>query len=78
MIQLTPGGDPEKHIMTSDKNIEVANISEDGQIIKFTVESTAVITHDEHDKIVLEKGTYYKTNQMEFNPFTNTVSYIFD
>ena len=48
------------------------------QSIDLIVKSSVTITHDEHAKMVLEPGTYSKTNQMEFDPFNNTVSYIFD
>jgi hypothetical protein len=44
----------------------------------FIVHDKAVVTHEEHDKIVLDKGTFYKTNQVEFNPFDNTISRVFD
>ena len=77
-LKLTPNGADMKHIMSSDKSFTYENVSEDGQAIKFVIKDKAVITHDEHAKIVLEKGTYYKFNQVEFNPFNNTVSYVFD
>jgi hypothetical protein len=78
-LQLTPGGEPQKHIMKSMAIFEFKKLSEDGQKIKLEVGAKgAVITHDEHAKVILNEGVYYKTNQMEFDPFNNTVSYIFD
>jgi hypothetical protein len=79
VLQLTPGGEPQKHIMKSMSMFEYKKLSEDGQQIKLEVGSAgAVVTHDEHAKVILNTGIYYKTNQMEFDPFNNTVSYIFD
>lgn len=78
-LQLTPGGEPQKHIMKSLGIFEYKKLSEDGQQIKLNVGNVgAVVTHDEHAKVILNEGVYYKTNQMEFDPFFNTVSYIFD
>jgi hypothetical protein len=46
--------------------------------LKFKVKTTAVLTHEEHDKIVLEKGIYLKVNQVEYNPFTDLVKKVVD
>lgn len=77
-LQLTPGGAPEKHILKSKSDFEYKNVTPDGQAILFELKNPAVITHDEHDKIVLDQGTYVKTNQVEFNPFTKRIDYVFD
>ncbi len=37
-----------------------------------------VLTHDEHAKMVFEKGRYRSYNQVEFNPFDETVNRVFD
>jgi len=37
-----------------------------------------ILTHDEHDKMVFPKGNYKSYNQVEFNPFDNTVQRVFD
>lgn len=75
-LQLTPGGEPQKHIMSADKPFGYKHKTD--QAIDLIVKNPTTITHDEHGKMVLESGTYSKTNQMEFDPFNNTVSYIFD
>jgi len=77
-LQLTPGGAPEKHILKSKTDFQYASITPDGQSILFELKNPAVITHDEHDKIVLDQGVYVKTNQVEFNPFTKRIDYVFD
>ena len=73
---IDTGGEPQKHIMNSNKPFGYKKKTD--QSIDLIVKSSVTITHDEHAKMVLEPGTYSKTNQMEFDPFNNTVSYIFD
>ena len=47
-------------------------------IIEFKLSEPTILTHPEHAPIVLQPGVYSRTIQLEFNPFTNTVGYIFD
>lgn len=78
-LHLTPGGEKQKHMMISQKNtIKVLETSVDKQTILFEVKDSAMVFHDEHGPMKLEEGLYEKTNQVEFDPFTNTVSYVFD
>ena len=79
-LLLTPGGASNKHVMKSSNHyFEYRNLSEDGQLIELNIlKGEVTITHDEHDKVVLTKGHYVKANQVEFDPFENTVSYVFD
>jgi hypothetical protein len=76
-LVLTPGGESSKHLLVCEKNIEYNTVGDD-QTIHFEIMDTAVIKHTEHGHMHLEPGRYVKTNQVEFNPFTNTVSYVFD
>lgn len=39
----------------------------------FRVRSSATLTHEEHDPIVLESGLYLKVNQVEFDPFARMI-----
>lgn len=64
------------HALNSKVPVEYVDMG--NQTIKMIVKDQSLITHEEHGTIVLEKGVYYKTNQVEFNPFNNTVSYVFD
>lgn len=64
-----------KHVLQSTSDIRY-DISEDG--IDFVLKSVGVLTHDEHDRMVLEAGKYRSFNQVEFNPFDQTVSRVFD
>lgn len=76
-VVLASGEGAHTHAVNSDIAIDFTHMG--NETIKFEVKAkNAVITHDEHDRIVLSQGVYYKTNQVEFNPFTNTVSYVFD
>jgi hypothetical protein len=64
-----------KHILESSQDIEY---SEDSNGITFMLKSMGILTHDEHAKMVFPKGKYRSFNQVEFNPFDNTVSRVFD
>ena len=79
-LQLTPGGEANKHIMTSlnKKCINVMTESKDRQSITFSLKDSVIITHDEHGPMMLPSGTYQKTNQVEYDPFNDTVAYVFD
>ena len=46
--------------------------------VLFEVKNQAVLTHEEHDTIVLEKGVYLKVNQVEYDPFNNLITTIRD
>lgn len=76
-VVLASGEGAHTHAVNSDLPIDYVNLG--NETIKFEVKAKpAVVTHEEHDRIVLSQGVYYKTNQVEFNPFTETVSYVFD
>ncbi len=64
-----------KHILESDKNIEFTQTEES---ITFMLNAMGILTHDEHDRMVFEPGEYKSYNQVELNPFDNTVSRVFD
>lgn len=64
-----------KHILESTKDI---NYQETQDSITFMLNSMGILTHDEHDKMVFEPGKYRSYNQVEFNPFDETVQRVFD
>jgi hypothetical protein len=64
-----------KHILESKKDMEY---TQDIDSITFMLNDIGILTHDEHDKMVFDKGTYKSYNQVEFNPFNNTVQRVFD
>lgn len=64
-----------KHILESKKDIE---FSQDETGISFMLSSMGILTHDEHAKMVFPKGKYKSFNQVEFNPFDNSVQRVFD
>jgi hypothetical protein len=73
------GTNPAKHKLSSSRGaVSFQESVSDSEIIKFTVSTKSIVEHDEHDKLILSKGTYYKVNQMELDPFTNTMAYVFD
>jgi hypothetical protein len=64
-----------KHILESSTEMEYEQHSES---ITFMLKSLGILTHDEHDKMIFPKGNYRSYNQVEFNPFDNTVQRVFD
>lgn len=64
-----------KHILESDENITYEERTES---ITFMLNSLGILTHDEHDRMVFEPGVYRSYNQVEFNPFDQTVQRVFD
>ena len=68
-------GDIKKHVLDSTAEIEY-EIDDRG--ITFMLKSMGILTHDEHAKMMFEKGRYRSYNQVEFNPFDQTISRVFD
>jgi hypothetical protein len=64
-----------KHALECKKDIEY-EVTNDR--IKFMLKDMGILTHDEHDRMVFEKGLYYSYNQVEFNPFSGIVERVFD
>jgi hypothetical protein len=64
-----------KHILESKSDIEFEQTQES---ITFMLNSMGILTHDEHDRMVFPAGQYRSYNQVEFNPFDNTVQRVFD
>lgn len=64
-----------KHILESSKDIEW---EQDENGISFMLKDMGILTHDEHAKMVFPKGNYRSYNQVEFNPFDNSVQRVFD
>lgn len=64
-----------KHILESKKELEYEQKNDS---ITFMLADMGILTHDEHDKMVFPKGKYRSYNQVEFNPFDNTVQRVFD
>jgi hypothetical protein len=75
-IILATGEGANTHAINSKTLISYEDMG--NETIKMTLSDVSTITHEEHGTIVLGPGVYYKTNQVEFNPFNNTVSYVFD
>jgi hypothetical protein len=64
-----------KHILESQDNI---TYEENTNSITFMLNSMGILTHDEHDRMVFEPGKYRSYNQVEFNPFDQTINRVFD
>jgi hypothetical protein len=68
-------GQMNKHVLDSKQVIEY---DKNADRIKFMLNDMGILTHNEHKKMVFEKGTYYSYNQVEFSPLDQTVSRVFD
>jgi hypothetical protein len=64
-----------KHILESRTDMEYNQVDDS---ITFMLKDMGILTHDEHDKMVFKPGKYRSYNQVEFNPFDNTVQRVFD
>lgn len=58
--------------MTSDEIATMENL------IFEVIGGNAVISHDEHDEIVLDEGTWLRSFQVEYNPFKQMVDKVRD
>ena len=68
-----------KHILESNSDISYQENNEVGnESIDFMLKGLGVLTHDEHARMVFDKGEYRSYNQVEFNPFDETVNRVFD
>lgn len=64
-----------KHVLQSKKDIDYEkNI----RGITILLSGTGVLTHDEHDRIVLEPGQYRSYHQVEFNPMDGSIDWVTD
>lgn len=75
-IVLASGDFANTHAVVSDKTMQYVQL--ENSVIEFNVNHEAKVTHEEHDIIMLPKGKFYKFNQVEFNPFNNKISFVFD
>ncbi|WP_343566249.1 hypothetical protein [Sphingobacterium sp.] len=64
-----------KHVLECSKAISYEK-SDDN--IRLFLSGIGILTHDEHDRIVLKSGKYRSYNQVEFNPMDETVNRVFD
>jgi hypothetical protein len=74
-LKLALGEATHTHLMTSKSEIKY-NIFEEE--IEFILNAQGIITHEEHDRIVLPPGHYQKYPQAEYDPFTNNMRAVFD
>ncbi len=65
-----------KHVLTGDVYEIETGEETDGKFFKVT--GTATLTHEEHAKIIFEKGYYLKVDQVEYDPFKDMLRRITD
>ena len=64
-----------KHVLESNSDVQLSKTNDN---ICIMLNGMGILTHDEHDRIVLKPGKYRSYNQVEFNPMDNTVNRVFD
>lgn len=64
-----------KHILESKSEIEFEELND---CLQFELKAMGILTHDEHAKMIFEAGKYRSYHQVEYNPFDQTISRIFD
>lgn len=64
-----------KHVLAAKTDLEYTRHSE---CIRMVLKSVGILTHDEHDRMVLPVGTHRSYHQVEYNPMDETVNRIFD
>lgn len=64
-----------KHVLECSADIAYEKTDDH---IRILLKGMGILTHDEHDRIVLDPGRYRSYNQVEFNPMDNTVNRVFD
>lgn len=65
-----------KHIMESPKPMEYERT---GDSLRMLLKDTGVLTHDEHDRMVIQKGAKVRSyHQVEYNPHNGRSQRVFD
>lgn len=64
-----------KHILESTSELEYEQL---GNTLSFELKALGILTHDEHARMLFSPGKYRSYHQVEFNPFDQTVSRVFD
>ena len=71
-------GEVTGHAHRLSGEIEILEERKEQKEMIFNVLDRAVLTHEEHNRIVLERGTYLKVSQVEYNPFEDAIRWIRD
>ncbi len=71
-------GEVTGHLHKLEGDFDVLDYKPMGGDVKFVVNTTALLTHEEHDRILLDSGVYLKVSQVEYNPFTDLVKRVVD
>lgn len=71
-------GEVTGHAHKLEGDVEVVLKNEKENKLTFRVFERAILTHEEHAAIVLDKGLYIKVSQVEYDPFTDLIVRIKD
>lgn len=64
-----------KHVLESGSSFDYTI---EADVLRFILKDTGLLTHDEHDRMVLAPGKFRRYHQFEFNPMDNSIGRVFD
>lgn len=65
-----------KHVLESTSGMDYVRTDAH---IRILLKGSGVLTHDEHDRMVFERGSTLRSyNQVELNPMDNAIERVFD
>lgn len=64
-----------KHVLTAPQPI---HFDVRGDSFNIMISETALLTHDDHDRMVFQRGKFRSYHQVEFNPMDGSVGNVFD
>lgn len=65
-------------VMLDNINSSDNTVAENNNVYFKVNNGCAIITHEEHDPIQLDEGTYVRVRQVEYNPFTKQLENVRD
>ncbi len=78
-LVLQVGESTHMHTLSSETDIEFEELtSREEGVIRFILNERGILTHEEHEKMVFDKGTYVKFPQIEFDPLVGNIRQVFD
>lgn len=68
-------GNINKHILECETDIEY---QQSNDALAFELKSMGILTHDEHARMVFPAGKYVSYNQVEYDPFSGSITRVYD
>ena len=75
-IVLQVGESTHTHILESQEGFDYEPIGTNA--VRMVIDKQGVLRHEEHGKMVFNKGNYFKFPQVEYDPMKQTIREVFD